>query len=118
MTLCFFAFVLILFGTVEFAWGVFAYNSVAYLAQDAARWASVNGSLSPSPATADSVTSYVKNEAVGLTQNLVTVSTNWSPNNSPGSTVTVTVGYTMNPLVGLTTRTMNLASTAQFYINH
>lgn len=119
LALCFLVFLLLSFGTLDFAWAVYAYNSCSYLAQDAARWSSVNGSLSPTPATAASVTSYVQNEAVGLTSSLLTVNTTWTPNNTPGSVVQVTVGYTLVPLIGLAMKqNIPISSTAQFYINH
>jgi Flp pilus assembly protein TadG len=118
LTLCFLVFVTMIFGTLEFAWAVFAYNSVAYLAQDAARWASVNGSLSTSPATSTDVSNHVKSEAVGLDTSLVNVSTTWPSGNTPGSIVQVTVNYTANPLVGLTLQAMTFSASSQFYINH
>ena len=117
--LCFLAFFTLAMGAVEFGIAVYAYNFCAYASQDAARWASVHGSQSSTPATLSSVTSYVQSEAVALDPSLLTVNATWSPNNNPGSTVQVTVGYTFNPLTGLATKQpINMASTAQFVINH
>jgi Flp pilus assembly protein TadG len=119
LALCFLAFLLLTFGTMEFGWAIYAYNTCSYAAQSAARGASVNGSLSTSPATADSVTSYVQSQVVAMDPSLMTVNTSWNPNNSPGSTVTITVGYTIVPLVGLAIQnSFNVSSTAQMVINH
>ena len=118
LALCFMVFLMLTFGSVEFGWAVYAYNSCSYLAQDAARWASVHGSLSATPATMDSVRAHVLSGAMALDPTQLTVTTTWTPNNSPGSVVRITVGYTMQPLVGLAmTQSLPMASIAQFYIN-
>jgi len=104
---------------MEFCVAVYAYNFCAYAAQDAARYASVHGSQSSSPATQDSVTAYVQNEAIALDTNSLTVNATWSPNNNPGSNVTVTVNYTFNPFTALAIKQpINMGSTAQFVINN
>jgi len=59
-------FMLLILGAMDFSWGVYAYNFCAYASQDAARWASVNDSLSSSPATSATLQTYVQNEAAGL----------------------------------------------------
>jgi Flp pilus assembly protein TadG len=123
-------FILLTMGTMEFGWAIYAYNNVSYLAQSGARWASVSGSLSTSPATEASVLSYVQSQIVAMDPSLLTVVTNWcdangnncstTPTyNTPGCLVQVTVGYTVNPLAGLALKqSINLNSTAQFVINH
>ena len=89
------------------------------IARGLPRWASVHGSQSSTPATLSSVTSYVQSEAVGRDPSLLSVNANCSPNNNPGSNVTITVGYSFNPLTGLAIKqSINMASTAQFVINH
>jgi Flp pilus assembly protein TadG len=119
LALSFMGFLMLTLGSMEFGWAIYAYNSCAYAAQSGARWASVNGSLSPSPATATSVTSFVQSQLVALNPSLMTVNTSWSPNNSPGSTVTVTVSYTVVPLVGLAIQSsFNVSSTGQMVIDH
>lgn len=119
LALCLMGFLLLTLGSMEFGWAIYAYNSCSYAAQTGARWASVNGSLSNSPATAASVTSYVQSQMVALDPNVMSVNTSWSPNNSPGSTVTITVGYTVVPLVGLAIKnSFNVSSTAQMVIDH
>ena len=85
-------------GSIAAAYLVFIYNTTAFAAEQGARWASVRGSSSVSPATAATVASFVDGEAAGLAAGSLTVQTTWSPNNNPGSTVTVQVSYAATPL--------------------
>ena len=119
LSLTLLAFLLLTLGGMEAGWGIYAYNFCGYAAQDAARQASVHGSQSTTGIwTSSDVTSFVQSEAVGLTPSQLSVTTNWSPNNAPGSTVTVTVGYTIYPLAGLALKqSLYVASTAQYYID-
>jgi Flp pilus assembly protein TadG len=118
-SLCLLVFMLMTLGAMEFAWAIYAYNFCAFAAQDAAHWASVHGSLSPSPATQATVASYVQSEAVGLNWSLMTVVATWSPDNNPGSRVNIAVGYTINPLTGLAIKSpLQVSSTAQVVIVH
>ena len=49
---------------------------------------------------------------------LLTVNTTWTPNNKPGSVVTVTVGYTFKPLTSLVSKVnINLSQTAAMVIS-
>jgi Flp pilus assembly protein TadG len=95
VTIPFFALIL---GIITAGYLVFTYGTVAFAAQQGARWASVRGASSGSPATAATVQTYVEGQAVGLSSNSLAVQTTWSPNNQPGSTVTVQVTYTATPL--------------------
>ena len=95
VTIPFFTLVL---GIITAGYLVFIYNSTAFMAQQGARWASVRGSTSASPATAASVQSYVDTQAAGLVPGSVAVTTTWSPSNKPGSTVSVRVTYGAQPL--------------------
>ena len=95
VTIPFFTLVL---GIITAGYLVFIYNSTAFMAQQGARWASVRGSTSSSPATAAGVQTYVDTQAAGLVSGSVAVTTTWSPNNKPGSTVAVKVTYAAQPL--------------------
>lgn len=116
--LCFSAFLLIVFGVMEFALAVYAYNFCSYASQDAARWASARGANYPAPVSSSDVQTYVRNQAVAL-PNSVNVTTGWNPNNSPGSTVQVTVSYSFVPLAGVTLHSnLQLSSTAIMVITN
>lgn len=89
----------LLFGIVTYGHAMFADTQVSYAARAAARWASVRGSSSSTPATSATVQTYVRSKAKGLVANNLLVTTTWSPNNQAGSNVTVDVSYSMTPIV-------------------
>jgi len=64
-------------------------------------------------ATAASVQAYVNGQAPGLVPASLNVKTMWSPDNKPGSTVTVQVTYTAVPLSTLSLpNTLTLGSSS------
>ena len=90
----------IVFGTMEFARLTYAYNFVAYAAQEATRYACVRGNTSPKPATQESIAKFVQSQAVGLIASELNVATTWSPDNNPGGSVRVQVTYSHPGIVG------------------
>jgi Flp pilus assembly protein TadG len=130
LALCLLGFMMLTMGAMDFGWAVYAYNFCSYASQDAARWASVHGSLSSSPAGVSDVQTYVNSQAVGLSTSLLTTTTCWSGvcptsgsapagDNTPGSTVSVKVAYQVQPLTGLGIKqAFTVGATAQFVINH
>jgi Flp pilus assembly protein TadG len=99
-------------GTISFGLAIWQYDMVSSLAQEGARWASVRGSSSSSPASSANVQTYVQTRSPGFT---VSVSTSAAPSSlSAGSTLTVTVQTTFFPLTSLVpVGSMTLSSTAQ-----
>ena len=90
---------LLIFAVINFAVALYTYDFVCYTAQEAARYAIVNGATSPSPATAANIQTYVDGLVVGvLNTHQLTVNTTWNPNNKPGSVVTVQVSYVYQPV--------------------
>jgi len=65
------------------------------------RYAVVHGSKSTAPATAASLESLVQNSSSALTPSQVSVTVTFSPNNSPGSTVSIVATYPWTPIVPL-----------------
>jgi hypothetical protein len=105
-----------IFGTMIFGIGVWQYNMVADLAQEGARWASVNGPSRPQlvPARQAEVQSYVQSRAPFT----VTVTTTPTTVGAPGSTVTVRVQHSFTPWIALLPHaTLNLASDAQMIVS-
>src|SRR5262249_8865413 len=86
-------FLLLLVGIIEFGRLGLAYNEVSFAAQCAARYASVRGSSSGHPAAAKDVQTAALAYTAALDNSQVTVTTTWSPDNNPGSTVSVKVSY-------------------------
>jgi Flp pilus assembly protein TadG len=112
------AFILLLFGVIDFGNIVYAYSYVSYAAREASRYAAVHGSTNKNPATSSSVQTFVQKETAGLNLNRLSVATSWSPNNSPGSTVRVQVQYSMPISVPLvTSTTLSLTSASQMVVS-
>ena len=90
---------LLFFAIMNFALALYSYDWVCYSAQQAVRYATVNGTSAPHAATATDVQNYVNGLVVGvLNTTLLTVTTTWAPNNKPGSVVKVVVTYNFPPL--------------------
>jgi len=94
---------LIVFGTVVGALGVFRYQETALLARVGARYAAVHGSKyasangKPAATQADVYTNAIAPKMVILDPSHMTYSVTWNPDNTPGSTVKVTVSYNWIP---------------------
>ena len=100
------AFFLFLFGIFEFGIIAYTYHFVSNEAQEAARWAMVHGSESPTPATAQDVADYVKNPGrlpSAIDPAKMTVTAEWpgdvsiascpANSNEPGCPVKITIQY-------------------------
>jgi Flp pilus assembly protein TadG len=97
---------LLIFGCVQFAIVFFGYSNAAYASQVAVRYAVVHGTTTYSPCTSATLTNIVKPLLWGAPNGSVTVTTTWSPDESPGSIVTVRVQIlykTMIPFSSLST---------------
>jgi len=111
-------FILLVLAVIEFGFAVYAFNFVPYAAREGTRYASVRGANSGHPAQASDVSTYVKGEAIALNSSNLTVTTTWSPDNNPGSTVKVVVSYTYVPLLSLiVTNSIKITSTSQMVIS-
>jgi Flp pilus assembly protein TadG len=107
------------FGIMNFAMALYDYDFVGYSAQQAARYAIVHGSTAKQVVSAGDVKTYVAAMVDGVMDTtLLTVNTAWTPDNKPGSVVTVTVGYTFKPLTSLVSKVnINLSQTAAMVIS-
>lgn len=111
-------FFLVVFGTLEFGHAIWQYNLVSDLAQEGARWASVRGSTSSSPASAADVQTYVRSRAYGLN---VTVTTAPVPSTMSGNgnnivAVTVQQNFSLN-VPFLASNTIPMSSTARMVMS-
>jgi len=106
------------FGVINFALALYCYDFVCYSAQQAVRYATVHGSTAPTIVSSTDVKNYVNTLVVGvLNTNAMTVTTTWSPDNKPGSVVTVSVSYNFPPLTNLVSSvTIPLSRTAAMVI--
>jgi Flp pilus assembly protein TadG len=94
-------FMTVIFGMMEFGRMVWAYNLVAHAAREATRYAMVHGRNSSTPATADTIKSVAKTQAIGLDPASLTVNVSWIPDNKPGSAVKVAMQYSFSAATGL-----------------
>lgn len=69
-------------------------------AADAARYASVRGTLSLQPATNDEISAFALERAFGVGPGALGVTVDWDPSPLPGAEVEVTITYTVNLLAG------------------
>lgn len=72
-------------GLMELGRGVWTYVTLSHAARAGGRYAIVHGSSNPIPVSGTTVTQYVKNNAVGLDQNAVTVTVAYDTG-TPGDT--------------------------------
>jgi Flp pilus assembly protein TadG len=107
---------LLILGLIIGGLGVFRYQEVASLAREGSRYASLHGASyqqatgKAAATAADVYNKAVLPKAVALDPSQLTCNVTWNPNNSPGSSVTVTVSYHWVPEAFLPS--MNLRSTS------
>ena len=125
-----------LLAIADFSRALYAYHFVSNAAREGARYAMVRGcnptsTQCPTPATTNSVQTYLQNAPMGIDSTQVSATTSWpveptSPticstaatNNSAGCTVQVTVTYPFNFLFPfVSTSTLNMTSTSQMIIS-
>jgi Flp pilus assembly protein TadG len=94
---------LLTIGTIDVGRLVWSASMLHHMAREATRYASVRGAEANSPVDATDIETYVKNRLIGVSGNEVTVTTTWTPNNSPGGTVHVRLDYTYSFLIGALT---------------
>jgi Flp pilus assembly protein TadG len=111
------AFMLVLFGIMEFSFAVYACNFVADAARDGARWASVRGAASGAPPTTTTISDYVKSRVVAMNRANLRVTSTWQPDNLPGSAVQVRVDYDAPMFINLAmNHPLTVSSTSRIII--
>jgi Flp pilus assembly protein TadG len=107
---------LLILGLIIGGLGVFRYQEVASLAREGSRYASLHGASyqqrtgKAAATAADVYNNAILPMAVALDPSQITCNVTWNPNNTPGSSVTVTVSYHWIPEAFLPS--MNLSSTS------
>jgi len=108
---------ILIFGMMNCAIGVYDYNFVSFAAREATRYAAVHGSSSASAASSGDISNFVIAQSKGLNGSKIAVSTSWIPDNSPGSTVRVQVSYPFAVAIPfMNANTLNFSSTSQLII--
>jgi Flp pilus assembly protein TadG len=107
-------FAVLVAGVMELGLVLFVSNSIAFAAQRAARYASIRGNASGHPATVGDIQANAQSYATPLANGALSVAVSWTPNNTPGSTVQVSVSYSIRPLLlPLSPGMLTLQSTAR-----
>jgi Flp pilus assembly protein TadG len=104
-SLAFVSFIVLLMGLVEFGRAIWTFNTLSHAVSQGARFATVHGSGNPvmvngSDDTANAIRTVVRNNAIGLFSNQVTVNTVWAPDNSRGNEFTITASYPLGMIMG------------------
>ncbi|MGD1036049.1 MAG: TadE/TadG family type IV pilus assembly protein [Roseiarcus sp.] len=94
-------FLMVVLGVIEIGSYAMTEQALIESVHDGGRYAVVHGSKSAEPATAASLQSLVQSESSVLTSTLVSVTVTFTPNNSPGSTVSIVATYPWTPIVPL-----------------
>jgi Flp pilus assembly protein TadG len=105
---------LLFFTIIQLSLLIYSYSFTAYASRMALRYAEVHGATSITPATAQSLTTYVQGLGFFLNQSNLTVTPTWTPNNQPGNTVSIKVAYSF-PLmpIMISGKTIKVSSTTQ-----
>ncbi len=104
-SLAFMSFMLLLMGLVEFGRVIWTFSTLSHAVAQGARYATVHGSGNPimvngTDNTAAAIETLIKNNAIGLDSNQLTVNTVWSPDNNRGSEFTITASYPLGLIMG------------------
>ncbi len=83
-------------GTIDVGRLVYSWSSLDHLAREATRYASVRGAESLNPMTQTQLETYVSSRLIGIDPNDLTITVAWTPNNSPGGTVSVQLDLQFN----------------------
>lgn len=80
-------------GFMDFSMAMWAQHTLTHAAREGARYATLR-----QPADDTQILNVIKDAAVGLNQDNITADIVWDPDKQPGSTVSISVHYTFNPV--------------------
>jgi len=105
-------------GIIETGRVVYADTTLAAATRDGTRYAIVRGAEHPSPATAAQIADYVRSKATALDTDVLTVTVLHTPDNSPGSVVTLQTTYAFRFLLPpFSGEPVSLTSTSRMVIS-
>lgn len=105
-------------GIIDMGRAGLAASSLKSAAIEAARYASVRGASSPTPATTATITTVAREEAPGIPATDLTVAVTWTPNNKSGNTVKVQLSYPLKLFISslIPIPTINLVRSSEMTI--
>ncbi len=83
--------ILLLVGTLDIGRALWFTSTLEHAAREGARYASLRGAESLTPASDAEIQAFVRNRAIGIDPSKFTVSVAWAPNRYAGGTVTIQV---------------------------
>jgi Flp pilus assembly protein TadG len=114
------AFFMLIFGVIQMALAVFAYNSLCDAAREAARYAMVHGPSSANPATTSQIQQVAMNVAPNLNLQTSNITVSWpSDSNLPSlkdAQVTITYNYSFR-IPFMSAVTLPLTSSSQMLVS-
>jgi Flp pilus assembly protein TadG len=106
-------FILIVYGFVQIAFVLFGYNNLTYASRVAMRYAVIHGSTATYTCTSTDIQNMITPLLWGAPSSGTTVTTTWNPNNSPGSTVSISVTVKYSSVIPFTsTKGFTIGTTA------
>ena len=112
-------FLLMTYGFMELGRALFIQNSLGHAVYEAQRYAIVHGASSSSPADEDAIAAVILEKAGMLDGDLLTVDVTYSPDNEPGSVVTIQATYAFDYMTGLIPlQAFDMVSTSSATIAH
>jgi Flp pilus assembly protein TadG len=112
-------FIMLTAGVIDMSRAMMAYSTLTHATARAARFAAVRSSQSDFPASNSEIETAAMDAAVGLDPDELTVTTGWTPNNAPGSTVQVSATYNFSPVVPLLPHDLIvLRGSSQMMVSH
>jgi Flp pilus assembly protein TadG len=94
-------FFLLSVGAIDFGRAIWLDHELDSLARDAARFASVRSRNSALPTSTTEIDGFIRRKALAMFDEHLDINTRWTPSNSPGATVEVTLNYRYEPVLGL-----------------
>jgi hypothetical protein len=92
---------MMVYGFIQFSLILFGFNNATYASRIAVRYAVVHGSTATYTCTSTDISNIITPLLWGAPSGHTTVTTTWSPNNTPGSTVTISIGIQYTPSLPL-----------------
>ena len=104
-------------GTVQICFVLFGYCNATYACRQASRFAAVHGTGSTYQCTSADLQTIANQYLWGAPAGHVAVTSSWSPDNNPGSTVTVKISMTYPTVIPFSTlNKITVGTAAQAYI--
>jgi Flp pilus assembly protein TadG len=90
-------FIMLVYGFVQFCLILFGFNNATYASRVAVRYAVVHGTTASYTCTSTDISNIVAPLLWGAPSGGTTIVTTWSPDNKPGSTVSIKVAIQYTP---------------------